>query len=187
MGMFDHWVSPLAAWPELFSESLQELDGQAQINVRGNPDEKAFTDWIKKGLSISLPMEPNQTEVGKNCKALWLAPTEWMVIAPGEPATLLNELKSPPADLHTAITDVSANRVILELDGKYARDVLTKSCELDFHPNAFPERHVVQTSIAKSQAIIEHVAADQYHLYIRNSFARYAAEWLSDALKEYQD
>lgn len=187
MGMFDHWVSPLAARPELFSESLKELDFLAQINVRGNSNEKAFTDWVKESLSISMPTEPNRTEVGKNCKALWLAPTEWMVIAPVEPATLLDKLSSPPGDLHTAIMDVSANRVVLELGGKHARDVLAKSCELDFHPNAFPEGQVVQTSIAKSQAIIEHVEKGQYHLYIRNSFARYVAEWLSDALREYQD
>jgi len=184
MGKFEHWHSPFEGQENLFSDALKAQPFTAQVNLRGNPDDGVFNGWVKDSLDLELPLEPNRISEGKGCKALWLGPDEWLVI--GSDEGLASDLSSPPDGLHSAVTDVSANRVILELSGPHARDVLSKSCELDFHPRVFGTGMVVQTLLAKSQAIIEQVGGDRYHLYVRNSFARYVAEWLSDALLEFQ-
>jgi sarcosine oxidase subunit gamma len=62
-----------------------------------------------------------------------------------------------------------------------------KSSEVDFHPRAFAPGNCVQTLIAKSQAIVEQVGRETFHIYVRNSFSRYAGAWLAEALVEYSE
>ena len=84
-----------------------------------------------------------------------------------------------------AVNDVSANRTIFALEGPHCHHVLMKSSEVDFHPRVFAPGDCVQTLIAKSQAIVEQLDEELFHIYVRSSFSRYVGSWLAESLAEY--
>jgi sarcosine oxidase subunit gamma len=77
--------------------------------------------------------------------------------------------------------DVSANRTTIELWGAAAREVLASGCAIDLHPRAFGSGRCAQTLIARAGVILHQFTDEpRYRLYVRPSFARYLAEWLTD-------
>jgi len=182
MAKFENWRSPIEHLSAEFPSSLIELPFTHQLNLRGDIDDLKFSEAIKEVLGLTLPAIANEVSVGpESTKALWLSPSEWLIVSNTE----ISHVRETLTNNHAAATDVSANRIILALSGPNALDVLMKSCELDLHPRAFKTGQVVQTLIAKSQAIIEKISDDTYHIYVRNSFAAYVSEWLIDAHREY--
>lgn len=181
MASFENWHSTFASLDDQFTHHVKALPFRHQYNLRGDVDDDTFNSWVKQIFNCDLAREPNTVNASENTKILWLGPDEWLAVSSREII-----LKEFPAGCHMACTDVSANRVILELNGPKVRDILSKCCELDFHPRVFKTGQVVQTLIAKSQAIIEQCDKDRFQIYVRNSFSRYVAEWLLDAAEEYE-
>jgi len=179
------WITPAAAIARDFPAGLTELSPRAQVNLRGIPDESSFMTAVKTATGIDLPVTPKKVATGKGHKALWLSPDEWLLIGEGEADALVHRLENALTGQHVAINDVSANRTIFELSGPHGHHVLMKSSEFDFHPRVFAPGDCVQTLIAKSQAIVEQVEDDAFHIYVRSSFSRYVGAWLAEALAEY--
>jgi sarcosine oxidase, subunit gamma len=178
--------SPLAKM--IFPGGLKERDFTTQINLRGNPSEAAFAETAKSVLGIDLPSTPNTVSSGEDLSILWLGPDEWLIVAAdNKESEIPDQLAAAFLDQHVAINNLSANRCVMELSGPHSLDALMKSCDMDLHPRVFGAGQVVQTVIAKSQAIIENKGEGTYHIYVRCSFSRYVAEWLCDALQEYQE
>ena len=180
------WVTPAAAISGSFPDGLRELAPTGQVNLRGKPGEAAFTAGVKSVLGLDPPTEPNRVATGKDCKALWLAPDEWLIVGNRDTGELVAALEEALSGLYVAINDVSANRTIFALEGLHSHQVLMKSSEVDFHPRVFAPGDCVQTLIAKSQAIVEQVAPETFHIYVRASFSRYVGGWLARALEEYK-
>ncbi len=179
------WVTPAAAITDSFPDGLKELSPHAQVNLRGDIGDSSFAEAVKSATGIDLPETPNKVATGKDFKALWLSPDEWLLIGAGEATALIQSLEEALAGQHVAVNDVSANRTIFELSGPYCHQVLMKSSEVDFHPRVFAPGDCVQTLIAKSQAIVEQVGEGAFHIYVRSSFSRYVGAWLAEALAEY--
>ena len=179
------WVTPAAAISGSFPEGLRELAPTGQVNLRGKAGDVAFTAGVKSVLGLDLPTEPNRVAMGKDWKALWLAPDEWLIVGTKDTGNLVAALEDKLVGQHIAINDLSANRTIFALEGPYSHQVLMKSSEVDFHPRVFAPGDCVQTLIAKSQAIVEQVAPETFHIYVRASFSRYVGGWLAGALEEY--
>ena len=133
---------------------LRELAVDAQVSVRGEPQP-------------GFPTEPN-TIAGE---ALWLGPDEWLVLGGRED-------DFPDAD---AAVDVSANRVVLELSGADAADVLARGCSLDLHPSVLGPGRCAQTLLARAQVILVRDDVDRFRILVRPSFAGYLHAWLRDA------
>ncbi|MCF8468787.1 MAG: hypothetical protein K9G33_15410, partial [Sneathiella sp.] len=155
-----------------------------QINLRGNPEDRAFLAGVKSAIGLELPTTPNKVASSGASKALWLAPEEWLIVSEAGD-DLITKLEAALAGQHVAVNDLSANRIIFELSGSHSHDVLMKSCELDLHPRAFKPGDCAQTLIAKSQAIVEQTGETVFHIYVRCSFSRYVGAWLTDAQEEY--
>jgi sarcosine oxidase subunit gamma len=137
--------------------SLREIPFLTMLNLR-TPD---------------APVTPGQVAVDGERAVLWLGPDEFLLVGDG-----------PPVE---STVDVSANRTTLELSGPHARDVLEKGCTLDLHPRAFHAGRCAQTNLARAQVILWQTAdAPVYRLLVRASFARYLADWLTDAASEYR-
>ncbi len=108
-----------------------------------------------------------------------------MVAPDGRNDTLCADLRGALRGLHNSVTDLSANRTIIEIAGTDARVVLAKGCPLDLHGSAFKPPQSAQTLLAKSQVILQCVdARPVFRLFVRLSFANYIAEWLLDAAAE---
>jgi len=187
-------ASPLADWCDRFaatnvSEShlrIGELACISQINLRGNADDADFAAAVRDTLGFKLPATANTWSGCIERAAIWLGPDEWLLTAPaGENSMLEGALRTALRGLHHSVVDLSANRTTITLSGSDARPVLAKGCSLDMHAASFAAPHCAQTLLAKAQLILQCIdARDAFRLYVRNSFARYVAEWLIDAAAE---
>ena len=164
--------------------SLRELPIMAQVNLRADPSNARFVDV----LGFTLPTEPNTVAGDSDRAALWLGPDEWLLVAPeGAERALEQALRGTIAGAHGSVVDVSANRTLLELEGPMAREVLMKGCSLDLHPRRFGPGRCAQTALARIQVILWQLSDGPcYRILVRCSFAPYLAEWLVDAMAEYQ-
>ncbi len=185
-------ASPLAGWSARFAAasvasgqfSIREVPFATQCNLR--IDVAAFGAKVHPVLGCDLPVAANTWNAGDDCCVVWLGPDEWLVVAPdGRNDTLCADLRGALRGLHNSVTDLSANRTIIEIAGTDARVVLAKGCPLDLHGSAFKPPQSAQTLLAKSQVILQCVdARPVFRLFVRLSFANYIAEWLLDAAAE---
>lgn len=186
--------SILARFADRFAEAsgsgqivIREIPFVAQVDFRADPGDKRVADGVRKALGFSLPTEPNTAGSAGGRSALWLGPDEWLIVGgEGEESLLNRVLNTALGDNFGAVVDVSGNRTVIELSGPAAREVLAHGCPIDLHPRSFGPGRCAQSLLAKAQVIIHQVnTAPTFHLYVRTSFAGYAAEWLLDAMTEY--
>jgi len=185
-------VSPLSGWSGRFDDasaagnrfSIREIPFQSQVNLR--VDAAASRAKVASVLDCDLPLAANTWNAGGDYSALWLGPDEWLVVAPDAHNDALGaDLRLALAGVHHSVTDLSANRTIIEIAGADARLVLAKGCPLDLHGSAFKPPQCAQTLLAKSQMILQCVdARPVFRVFVRISFAPYVAEWLLDAAAE---
>jgi sarcosine oxidase subunit gamma len=150
-----------------------------QIALRGDPSDERFLSACEAVLGARPPTAANTVA----SDIFWLGPHEWLVVgrAAGTPSRLREALRG----IHAAAVDVSAQRVVLELEGPHAPDVLSKAATLDFHLRGFPIGSCAQTNIARAQGLIHRLGANHFRIYVRRSFARYLQAWLDDAKTDY--
>jgi sarcosine oxidase subunit gamma len=187
-------ASPLAGWGQRFAAesahpaafAIREVPFASQLNLRGNAADPAFAGAVLALLGCDLPVAANTWTAGNDCAALWLGPDEWLVVAPdGRNESLYAALRVSLRGIHHSVTDISANRTIIEISGEHARLVLAKGCPLDLHGSAFGPPQCAQTLLAKAQMILQYVdARPTFRIFVRISFAPYVVEWLTDAAME---
>ena len=185
-------ASPLAGWSSRFASasavssqfSIQEVSFATQINLR--VDAGAHGAKAASVLDCELPVVANTWSAGKDTSVLWLGPDEWLIVAPdGRNDALITGLDISLGGVHHSVTDLSANRTIIEIAGSDARVVLAKGCPIDLHGSAFKPPQCAQTLLAKSQMLLQCVnARPVFRVFVRISFAPYVAEWLLDAAAE---
>jgi sarcosine oxidase subunit gamma len=185
-------ASPLAGWSSRFAAAsavpgqfaIRELPFQSQINLRVHADSSGAK--IGSVLDCELPLAANTWSAGGEYSALWLGPDEWLVVGPdGHNEAMSADLRMALDGVHHSVTDLSANRTIIEISGTDARVVLAKGCPLDLHGRAFRPPQCAQTLLAKSQMILQCTDAQPvFRVFVRISFAPYLAEWLLDAAAE---
>lgn len=166
--------------------SIRELPFISQLNLRVDPNDAALMQRLAAALGFTLPVVPNTTASGAERRALWLAPDEWLVVGPdGQQDALEQALRNSLDGAFGSIVDVSANRAVLEIRGARARELLAHGVPIDLDVRSFGPGRCSQTLMAKAQVIIERRSDDPaFHLYIRSTFASYAADWLLDAAAE---
>ena len=72
----------------------------------------------------------------------------------------------------------SANRVVLEVAGPAARDVLATCCPLDLHPRAFGPDRCAGTLLGTAQVLSSRRRTSPLPAPVRPSFLAYAVDWL---------
>lgn len=181
-----------AAAPQTAGATLGESAHRCQINLRGLAINPAFTSAVRQVTGIGLPTAANTVETAGDLAALWLAPDEWLIVGPADPATagrgaaLAGTLRAALSGQHAAVTDVSEARTIITVSGPRARDVLAKGTPIDLHPREFGPGRCVQTGLAGTNVILRQLD-DQasFEIYVLNSFADYLWRWLEAAGREY--
>jgi sarcosine oxidase subunit gamma len=151
---------------------LREIALDRQVDLRVDPVDPAATR-IGELLGTPLPVVPN---TGSEA-VLWLGPDQWLVFGASE-----EQLRAALGDTAGSVVDVSANRVVFELSGPGARDVLEQGCGIDLHPRAFGPGRCAQTMLARANVVLHQVdVAPTYRILVRPSFAGYLRSWLRDA------
>jgi sarcosine oxidase subunit gamma len=162
---------------------LGERPHRCQINLRGSAADAAFLDAVRQAAGLSLSTEPNRVARGGEIRALWLGPSEWLLVGPaGREADLARSLRSSLAGQHAAVTDVSEARTCIIVAGPKARELLAKSCSLDLHPRAFGPGRCAQSGMVGVNIILEQIdERPTFEIAVLNSFADHLWRWLERA------
>ena len=161
---------------------IREVPYLTQINFRADPNDADIMQRLASILGFALPVVPNTATSHNDRRALWLGPDEWLIVGPdGQQEILGQGLRDGLSGTVGSIVDVSANRTTLEVGGPKARKQLSHGVPIDLDARTFGPDRCAQTLLAKAQVVIERHHDEPFHLYVRSSFAHYAAEWLLDA------
>lgn len=186
--------SPLIGYAEMLSlrsmpgkVAIGEMPLLAQVTIRVDPKSPA-AERIGTALGTMLPHHGDVACTGE-LTVLWLGPDEWLIVGPeGSQNSIQDTVKSALGEDHGAVVDVSANRTVLSVTGPKSRDLLNKGCALDLHPRSFEPGQCAQTKLARAGVIVvcRDGSSPSFWVIVRSSFARYLADWLVDALSEYE-
>ena len=159
---------------------LTELAPARQIGVRLRPPFPAYL------AGLPLPLEANRVAAMGPVRVLWLGPDEWLVVADGDAPDLLPRLERAVMDRRAAVSDLSSSRIIVQIAGSRARELLEDGCGLDLHPRAFGPGQCAQTLLARVPVILDPVGeAPHYRVLVRRSYARWLIDWLIDAAAQF--
>lgn len=167
---------------------IELLPFRSAVNLRG-PATEAFAKAVEAAFGAALPLEPNRWSGGRDRAALWLGPDEWLLVAPdGEAQAIQDAIRGAlSADPWLSLVDVSHNYTSLRVSGSAMRALLAKGIELDLHPSVLVAGDCVQTLMAKARVLLRALDdGSAIELWVRNSYARYSAEWLLDAAAEFR-
>ncbi|WP_156761261.1 sarcosine oxidase subunit gamma [Microbacterium karelineae] len=164
---------------------LREIPFTTQIGVRAEPGSSAH-GALSDATGVGLPAGVGDVAGdASGTAALWLAPDEFLVIAEPDSRDLVAALWDALGDAPGQVTDLSANRTILEVAGPCARDALDKGVPADLHPRAFAPNMAITTTLSTVPVLVWRTAVDTYLVLPRASFAEHVAQWLMDAAREY--
>lgn len=133
-----------------------------------------------------LPREVGVTLPGP-LHILCLAPGEWLLVCDEESAANISErVASDLAARCAVLVDTTDAVGTLSVRGPLARDVLSKGCGLNFHPQAFLVGRCARTRFAQMFVIVERTGdAPSFCLYVARSYLRFLADWIADAAVEF--
>jgi sarcosine oxidase, subunit gamma len=170
---------------------LAERSDLGKIDLRGDPQDRAFMAGVGRVLDLVLPSEPCSSSAKGQVTALWCGPDQWLITCPYDDVPLfMASLAEALEGVHAALSDLSDGRVAIRLAGPSAREVLAKGCPLDLHPRYFSSGTAAGSLLAKADVLI-HLVQDSprrspvFDLYVARSYAPYLWAWLEDAALEY--
>jgi sarcosine oxidase subunit gamma len=159
---------------------------RGHLNLRGNPQDTAFTSAVESVLGVALPTTANTSARNGDTVVYWLCPNEWLlIVANGTQGQVEADLRAAMDGQHIAITDISSAQTLVNLSGSGLAELLQKSSVYDCHESNFPVGKVVQTTFAKTGTAMCKREDGSMDLVIRRSFSDYFFLWLKDASEEY--
>jgi len=156
------------------------------INLRGDPADSAFVEAAAEVLGQVLPIDANTFTSGER-RIYWLGPDEWLVVTgAGNASATASALGNAISGLHAAVNDVSGGNVALRLAGDGTRDVLSRGCTLDLHPDVFAVSACAQSSLAKAGVLLGLLdETPTWEIIVRRSFSEYLCQWLAHSARSY--
>ena len=183
---------PLDGYQERFAASALTIGALVplrQLSVRIDPDLPAAAA-VEELIGIALP-SAGRSESAAGMTVYWLGPDEWLLVGSADEVALAEVLR--PAG--GAVVDVSGQRMVIEISGPYAREVLAKGCALDLHPRVvgagfaaptlLAHVPVIMAVLANGDPVLGSAAELSAAIIVRTTFARHLADWLLDAAVEY--
>jgi len=80
---------------------------------------------------LQFPLQNLKVSSNSNTRIIWNGPSTWLVISKKE--NILKEIKTNLNNENFAITDISHSRVIIQIKGPQAKEVLKKGCPINFN------------------------------------------------------
>lgn len=137
-----------------------------------------FQSAVSEILGLDLPLKPNSSISEGNLRALWLSPSEWMLVTPELQEPFLAEsLRRGLAGIHAAVVDVSDRWTVISITGSQAVPMLSKGTAVDLTRPAFWVGRCCQTRLFSTAVIIHQVAdAPTFDVFVDSTYAEYL--WL---------
>jgi sarcosine oxidase subunit gamma len=168
---------------------FKELSNIPKINLRGSITDKDFITNVGKILDTLLPTEPNTSISNNKLKIIWLSPNEWLIeiYEIKDFNKIFTDLQYSLNAQNTAITDVTENRTILNLNGSRLYKLLSKFMVIDLDKVLNKESSVAQTIFIKVPVLIvrnhQKSKKQSINLHTNRSHAQYIINLLVDGSK----
>jgi sarcosine oxidase, subunit gamma len=142
---------------------------------------------LGRALGVPIPVDPNRVGVSAAGRraVLWLGPDEWLIVDEdgGSAPAIEAAVRGAAGDAFVVTVDVSQNRVVLDIAGPAARDLLEGGITVDLHRRAFATGSCAQTLLARANVLLwQRTDEPSYRLFVRPSFAAYVEAWLADGV-----
>ena len=165
--------------------TIKEISPVMKLNLRGK--DRDFLTTIGKNINMILPLEANTSSSSDQYTSMWLSPDEWMVVSNDTmdkennnyeiEELLFNKISKTNLG---AVTDVSDQVVLINLNGSKVFDLLSTGCPFNFNDFRNKKGAVAQTLITQIDVIIHHKEVNNVNLFVRRSFSEHLMSWISD-------
>ena len=166
--------------------TVKEISPIMKLNLRGK--NRDFLSIIGKNINMILPLEANTSSSTDNYTSMWLSPDEWLVISNNIideednnyeiEEQLFNKISRTNFG---AITDVTDQFVLINLNGENVFDLLSAGCPFNFNDFKTKKGAVSQTLLSQIDIIMHHKELNNVNLFVRKSFAEHLMSWINDA------
>ena len=168
--------------------SMKEKTPVIKINLRGNLENKEFSNKVGKILGMILPKESCSTSTKEKITCMWLGPNEWLLVSNDKVSKesndydlekiLFNDISKKNLG---AVTNVSDHYTIFNLTGSNIFQILSKGCPFDFSSENFEDNRVIQTILNLIDVTIHRKSKEDVDLYVRRSFSDHLWAWIKDS------
>jgi sarcosine oxidase subunit gamma len=180
-------ITPLDGYRSAFADldvhglQVTAIPHLAQINLRGTARDLA-TPVAEVCAMLSLAPAVNTVTTSGTWHCLGLGPDEWLLVGPPQSESkAIAELAEKLAGQHASVLDVTANRVAIDISGPATQALIASLTGFDL-ATLTPGR-CAQTMLAKAQVVLQAgPEPDAIRVFVRNSFARYLADVVIDAV-----
>ena len=115
---------------ELDLIKVKEVNNLKILQIAKYKNSSISTNDLKiDGLVLSD--KANSVVSNKETRILWSSPNTWLVTS--ENVDLFSNVNSIFKETDFAVTDLSYSRAIIEIEGKYSKEVLKKGCPFNFN------------------------------------------------------
>ena len=166
--------------------TVKEISPIMKLNLRGK--NRDFLSIIGKNINMILPLEANTSSSTDNYTSMWLSPDEWLVISNNIidkennnyeiEEQLFNKISKTNFG---AITDVTDQFVLINLNGENVFDLLSAGCPFNFNDFKTKKGAVSQTLLSQIDIIMHHKELNNVNLFVRKSFSEHLMSWINDA------
>ena len=169
----------------VLSIDIKELPFVKKINLRLDPNDKDCVSSCSEILGTMLPTKTNTYFTNAiNEKVIWLGPDEWLIVSDDDNAFL--KLLKKIGNLEANVTDVSENRTIIRIRGKYIYVLLSKFLVLDLEKNLSTNSSCAQTLFVKVPVLLVRNHCDEgpeIDIFTNRSHANYIYNLIVDGTK----
>ena len=133
--------------------------------------------------SINLPTEAAGVSADEQTRVQWFAPRSWIIFSNDD--NISSAIENTFNDKDFAVTDVSHSRVIIQIEGEDALNILKKGCPINF--NEFKKNNCVN-SVYHGITISVDMLDDSpltFNLMALRSFSESFHHAITDAALEY--
>ena len=170
---------------KVFFIDIKELPFVKKINLRLDPNNKDCVSSCSEILGTMLPTKANTYSANAiNKKVIWLGPDEWLIV--GDDDNTFLKLLNKIENLEASVTDVSENRTIIRIRGKYIYVLLSKFLVLDLEKNLSTDSSCAQTLFVKVPVLLvrnHHDGTPEIDIFTNRSHANYIYNLIVDGTK----
>ena len=166
--------------------TVKEIAPLMKLNIRGKS--KDFLSTISRNINMILPIEANTSSSNDNYTSIWLSPDEWMVVSNNTinkdnnnyeiEELLFNKISKTNLG---AVTDISDQFVMINLNGEKIFDLLSAGCPFNFNEFKEIKGAVTQTILLQVDVLIHLKEINSVNLFVRRSFSEHLMSWIDDA------
>ena len=132
---------------------------------------------------LKLENKPLNVSNNKDTRILWNGPKNWLFVSTKK--DLIKNISKVFGDTDFAVTDLSHSRAIIEIEGKYTREVLKKGCPYNF--NTLKKDNSINSTYNSIAFTIDMINdnPDKVRLFALRSFGESFYHSITDASLEF--